>query len=143
MNFYKSYQFINHEDQNLVTLVIFNQVRLVFLDIEEGRIHLTNDPLTFYWSSHKDEELTLYCSNTEFILEQQFLLEQGSTWWSGSNKCENLTESRLSNQLRLLHVFHQRKKAGVVAKSPSARFLGWRQINNLGLQSIFFLQIER
>ena len=50
----------------------------MFLDIEKGRIHLTNDPLTFYWSSHLDEELTLYCSNTEFILEQQFLLEQGS-----------------------------------------------------------------
>ena len=56
----------------------FNQVKLVFLDIEKGRIHLTNDPLTFYWSSHLDDQLTLYCSNTEFILEQQFLLEQGS-----------------------------------------------------------------
>ena len=54
------------------------QVKLVFLDIEKGRIHLTNDPLTFYWSSHLDDQLTFYCSNTEFILEQQFLLEQGS-----------------------------------------------------------------
>ena len=55
------------------------QVKLVFLDIEKGRIHLTNEPLTFYWSSHLDDQLTLYCSNTEFILQQQFLLEQGST----------------------------------------------------------------
>ena len=66
---------------HLIIFQFFNkleQVKLVFLDIEKGRIHLTNDPLTFYWSSHLDEELTLYCSNTEFILEQQFLLEQGS-----------------------------------------------------------------
>ena len=55
-----------------------NKVKLVFLDIEKGRIHLTNDPLTFYWSSHLDDQLTFYCSNTEFILEQQFLLEKGS-----------------------------------------------------------------
>jgi len=52
------------------------KVSLVFLDIEKGRIHLSNDPLTFYWSSHEDQELTFYCSNTEFILQQQFLLEQ-------------------------------------------------------------------
>ena len=52
------------------------QVRLVFLDIEKGRIHLSNDPLTFYWTSHEDQELTFYCSNTEFILQQQFLFEQ-------------------------------------------------------------------
>jgi hypothetical protein len=66
--------------------------RVVYIDVEkvllpsvdsfkpnsyfQGDIKISPDPLTFYWRSHQDPELLIYCSNAEFLLEQQRLLAQ-------------------------------------------------------------------